>query len=125
MVHARPAVADYPARRIRADHPIEHRTSLTSVACVLLFELSVKTPWQLLPGVVQGGTEVPGRFAAAFRAQSPGNPGSGPLRRSSGGSGPCRTGARTSGGPIRCPPDTPVESAWQPSASIRTASPTP
>lgn len=41
---------------------------------MLLFGLSVKTPWQLLRGVVQGGAEVPGRCAAAFRAWSYGNP---------------------------------------------------
>ena len=33
---------------------------------MLLFGLSVKTPWQLLRGVVQGSGEAPGRFAAGF-----------------------------------------------------------
>lgn len=42
-----------------------HRSLLTSV---LPFGLSVKTPWQFLRGVVQGGAEAPGRFAAAFEA---------------------------------------------------------
>ena len=71
-----------PARRIRVDHPIERQTSLPP-CLVLLFGLSVKTPWQFLRGVVQGSAWAPGRFAATFRAWSCGNPGSRPLRRSS------------------------------------------
>jgi hypothetical protein len=39
----------------------------------------------LLRGVVQEGTEAPGRCAATFRAWSYGSPDSKPLRRSSGG----------------------------------------
>jgi hypothetical protein len=59
---------------------VRHRPLL---AWVLLFGLSVKTPWQLLRGAVQGSAWAPGRFAAAFSAWSCGNPGSEPLRRSS------------------------------------------
>ena len=61
--------------------------------------LSVKTPWQCLRGAVQGSAEAPGRVAATISAWSRGNPSSEPLRRSSGGSGPCRSGGRTSSGP--------------------------
>ena len=60
VVHARPFVAGIPRVVFARITPssIRHRSLL---AWVLLFGLSVKTPWQLLRGVVQGGAEAPGR----------------------------------------------------------------
>jgi hypothetical protein len=66
-----------PVHRTGADHPTERQTS-PLLAWVLLFGLSVKTPWQFLRGLVQGSVEAPGRVAAAFSAWSCGNPGSEP-----------------------------------------------
>ncbi len=69
VVHARPIVAAIPLVVIAG---ITHGASDTTpfVACVPLFGLSVKTPWQLLRGVVRGMRRSAGRFAAAFRAWS-------------------------------------------------------
>lgn len=39
---------------------------------MLLFGLSVKTPWQCLQGAIQGSAEAPGRFAATISAWSVG-----------------------------------------------------
>lgn len=66
--HTRGAVRRHdPAHRISRGLPHQRQTSLPPCV-VLLFGLSVKTPWQWLRGVVQGGAEAPGRLAAAFRA---------------------------------------------------------
>jgi hypothetical protein len=65
-VHARPPVAFAVFTPISA--PSVRHCSL--LVWLLLFGLSVKTPWQSLRGVVHGGAEVPGRFAAAFSAWS-------------------------------------------------------
>jgi hypothetical protein len=55
---------------------------------VLLFGLSVKTPWQFLRGAVQGSAEAPGHLAAAFRSVVVLNFGLGPLRATERGLGP-------------------------------------
>ena len=47
----------------------------------------MKTPWQLLRGVIQGGTEAPGRVAAAFSAWSYENQGLTLLKQSGVGFG--------------------------------------
>ena len=85
VVHARPPVVAIPLAVFARITPssVRHRPLL---AWVLLFGLSVKTPWQLLREVIQGSAEAPGRFAAAFRAWSCGNLGLRPLVRTSGGS---------------------------------------
>ena len=48
-----------PAPRSRADHPIKRRTS-PLLARVPAMWVTVKTPWQLLRGMIQGGAEAPG-----------------------------------------------------------------
>jgi hypothetical protein len=69
IVHARPPVIAIPLNVFARITPssVRHRPIL---AWVMVFGLSVKTPWQLLRGLVQGSAEAPGRLAAAFRAWS-------------------------------------------------------
>jgi hypothetical protein len=76
VVHTRPFVVRTALAIFTRITPIECQTS-PLLAWVLLFGLSVKTPWQFLRGLVQGGAEAPGRFAAAFRTWSRGNLGAG------------------------------------------------
>jgi hypothetical protein len=74
LVHAQPFVAAVMLSVLARITPssVGHCPLL---ARVLLFGSSVKTPWQLLRGVVQESAEAPGRMAAAFSVRGRvGNP---------------------------------------------------
>jgi hypothetical protein len=78
VVHARQFVAEIQ-RVVLAR--IIHRASDVAPPCGRsVVALSVKTPWQLLRGVVQQSTRVPGRLPRRSWAWS-GNPGAGPDER--------------------------------------------
>ena len=91
--HARPPVVAAPLVVFARITPssVRHRPLL---AWVLLFGLSVKTPWQSLREVIQGSAEAPARAVAAFSAWSCENSGLRPLVRTSAGFGPLRSDAQ-------------------------------